>query len=308
MKMTTINVENTDNSSVKLSSNKSTHTYSMTRRLNLEFNGSPASYSSGGHDAATWSPQNGKLAACFGVEDCCESPSDNTVNAMLSGAILKHVKVLQVQNNLPVAIGFNCNIIPSNEVTKTGHRYALTAPAKSSTDQHVVLWENDGLNTDQELWRSKYPAYNTHNLDTEGVLTVTGQTYCFVDQEHPVIDLLRSNADVLNQNIETNGLIDGKWYKVSKQVLATCCKQLRENVLMNINTQNLAAFKGQIMRLNGKDWNSLSANDDLVQCIDPAILETKDETKIGNALKEILERRQKVTIRLELKYDMPHIE
>lgn len=305
--MTSTNAENPDNAALSLSSNKSSHTYQMTRRLNLEFNGSPASYSAGGHDAASWSPQNGKLASCFGVDDCLESPSDNTINAMLSGAILKRVKVLQVDNKLPVAIGFNCNIIPSNEVTKTGHRYALTAPAKSSTDQHVVLWENDGLSSDQELWRTKYPLYNTHNLDTEGVLTVTGQTYAFVDQDHPVIDLLRTNADVLNQNIEANGLIDGKWYKVSKQVLQTCCKELRQNVLQNINTQNLAAFKGQIMRLNGKDWASLSASDDLVQCIDPTILATKDEAQIGVALKELLERRQKVTIRLELKYDMPHV-
>lgn len=289
---------------VSLSNISPVNTYRMTRRFNLEFNGSPASYSNGGHDAASWSPQNGKVAACFGVEDCFESPSENIVQNLLSNAVVHEVTLLGCKNDLPFGIGFNCNIMPGNEVTRTGHRYAFTAPANSKSDSILSLWKSSGESTDQQLWRTKYPLYNASNLDTEGVLTVNGQTYSFVDKDHPVIDLLRANAEVINQNIEENSLIDGRWFKVSKQVLSTCCKELRNNVLQNISTQNLALFKGQITRLNGKDWTSLSASDDISDLINPEILKSKNEARINDAIQDVMNTRRNVTVRLQIDFEM----
>ena len=55
-------------------------------------------------------------------------------------------------------------------------------------------------------WRQKYPQYNANNLEKHGVLEVNGAQFIFCSQNHPVIELLRQNAEMLKgllQDLET---------------------------------------------------------------------------------------------------------
>lgn len=64
-------------------------------------------------------------------------------------------------------------------------------------------------------------------IDSHGVLNVQGENFVFVSKAHPVIDLLRLNKEILNADIDDQPLIDDQWYKVTKQVMSTCCQQLK---------------------------------------------------------------------------------
>ena len=76
-------------------------------------------------------------------------------------------------------------------------------------------------------WRNKYPNYNSSNLETLGVMDIPRCPYVFVHAKHPVIDLIRANADVMGCNIDDQEPMEGEWFKVSRQALGACCNTLR---------------------------------------------------------------------------------
>jgi hypothetical protein len=102
-----------------------------------------------------------------------------------------------------------------------------------------------------------------NNLDTHGVLNVQGENFVFVSKAHPVIDLLRLNKDILNADIDTQPLIDDQWFKVTKQVMSTCCQQLKSKVLSKVGTCDLNQLSLQLSRLDGIHWVNMSEDDEL---------------------------------------------
>jgi hypothetical protein len=103
-----------------------------------------------------------------------------------------------------------------------------------------------------------YGDYNERNLEDHNVLPVTGQNYVFVHENHPVISLLKANADLLGTELKEDQRIDGEWYKVSKTVLSTCCNTLKQKVLNKISFNNLMDFQVQLKRIDAKDWTDES--------------------------------------------------
>jgi hypothetical protein len=96
----------------------------------------------------------------------------------------------------------------------------------------------------------------------------------FVSKTHPVIDLLRLNKDILNADIDSQALIDDQWLKVTKQVMSTCCQQLKTKVLSKVGTCDLNQLSVQLSRMDGIHWVELSENDELFSKI-PAHLTTQ---------------------------------
>ena len=153
-------------------------------------------------------------------------------------------------------------------------------------------------------WRSQYPQYNSSNLETEGVLQVQGELFVFVSNDHPVIDMLRKNAHILNADISQQPLIDGKWYKIAKQVMSGCCSHLRERVLSRIYTRDLTALTVQLQRLDGKEWTSFTANDEMMAGIPEEIQNSNDPNAITSAVTSLLTTSRSFHLRLELVYDL----
>lgn len=80
----------------------------------------------------------------------------------------------------------------------------------------------------------QFPEWNDLNLETNGVLM--HENFCYVDERHPVIHLLKSNQDKIMckmDEIPTHSMADlpGKWYKMKHQVLHTCCDTIRSIVI-----------------------------------------------------------------------------
>ena len=163
----------------------------ITRRLLVQVRGTMDNFNRMGTEAATWKPVNGKMGEVFGVHDCFESvPDAGTTAGVLQNAIIHKITLLEQKNEFPVHLGVNISCITPEETTRTGHKYAVTSLANSHSQFPLVVFEA-GEHTDGIEWRNKYPQYNAMNLDTQGVLQVTGENYVFCSKDHPAIDVLR---------------------------------------------------------------------------------------------------------------------
>lgn len=223
--------------------------------LHVSIRGTLQKFQQGGVQAASWCPQDGKAGEVFGVNDFFDTAPDiGQTAAVLQNALLHEVEVVGVQNGFPVNIGVSISCIPGGESLSTGHRYAFTTLANSTCTTPECIFSSASSNSEGIEWRSKYPNYNATNLDSYGVLQVQGQSYVFVSQYHPVIDLLRTNAEKLNASIDDQPLIDNQWYKVTKQVMNQCCHVLRNKVLSKVSTRDMNDFSVQLHRIGTNDW------------------------------------------------------
>jgi len=61
----------------------------------------------------------------------------------------------------------------------------------------------------------------------------------------------------------------------------------------------------QIHRLGNRDWDNLTANDEIVSAIPDAILNANDNTDLINThLQKLMKRQYSWTARLELQYEV----
>ena len=284
---------------------KANEQYLVTRRFNVNIRGSLAQFGGSGQEAASWAPINGKVGDVFGISDIFESTPDvGTTAAVLANSVLHRVTVLETKNDFPLNLGVTMACVPSEETTKTGHKYAITTMANTHQPNPTVVFEAEASTNEGISWRSKYPSYNANNLEKEGVLQVSGQQYLFVSQNHPVIELLRQNASHLNADISEQPLIDGEWYKITKQVMGTCCSTLRTKVLSKVSTRDLNNFSVQIHRIGNKDWNTITANDEIISAIPDHIINLNSEEAISTHIQNIMKRQYSFTARIEMQYEV----
>ena len=159
---------------------------------------------------------------------------------------------------------------------------------------------NDGIE-----WRTKYPDYNGLNLETHGVLQINGQNYIFCSKDHPAIDVLRQNKNLVNGDIDSQPLIDNEWFKILKPTFATCCDALRKRVLSSVPTRDLNNFHVQISRIARDDWtNKINKHDELMCAIPADVVASGDELRIGEHIKGIIDQPYTYSARLEITYEI----
>lgn len=232
------------------------------RRIHIHISGTMANFHKQGDMSATWHPREGKIAEVFGLDDAFENSVDHTTaTSTLRTAMIISANMLEQQSTFPVPLGVSINCLNPDEATQTGERYACTVLPNSSNTTPVQIFEADGTSAESLAWRSKYPQYNDTNLESHGVLNIDRQPYVFVDKNHPVVEMLRLNKDVLNADIDKQQLIDGQYYKVTKQVMNSMCTAIRQKVLSKVSTRDLNNFQVQLHRMDGKAWNFLGKED-----------------------------------------------
>lgn len=262
----------------------------LTRRLNVCISGTLANFFAEGQGAATWKPIDGKQVFIFSNNSNTGDLS-SAVNSIKNAYVIS-CKVLEVKSSLPVPVGVMINCIPNMESTETGEKFAFTTLPMSYNNTTHTLFEADATNSENLEWRQQYREYTADNLATHNVLPVSGMPYVFVHETHPVIALLRANTEVIGTKVDEAAKIDGEWFKVSKQVLDTCCQVLQNKVLTKMNCQDLNQMQVQLKRLDAKEW-----------------------TDIGDVLSEYMDDHEDSSIfdkpcsfhaRLELTYEIPH--
>ena len=276
----------------------------VTRRVCAQIRGSMEQFQRTGRDAASWYPANGKHGDIFGVNDIFEAGIDSsTATGALRNALIHKITILEQKNDFPLHLGVSISCVPLEESTKSGHKYAATSFSNSHSTYPLVIFEAGDQNEGME-WRTKYPSYNSNNLEKQGILEVTGQPFVFCDKNHPVIDLLRQNSEMLNSDIDKQTLIDDQYYKITRQVFSTCCNTLRAKVLDKQSTRDLNNFSVQISRLGRDDWVSGSNNDEVMQLVPHEIRRSGDAKQITDEVADIMRRPYTYSARIEIQYEM----
>jgi len=229
-----------------------TTTMRFTKRFNVQITGTMANFEAEGPSTAQWRPVEGQHVKIF-TNAGAEQDLGTAIKVLQSTWLVK-ATVLEQKNSFPVPLGINVSCIKGQEHIDTGECYTFTSLPMTHNPTPLVIFEADASAQTSQEWRRMYGEYNERNLDTHNVLEVANQNYVFVHENHPVISLLKANADLLGTEINEEKRIDGEWYKVSKSVLSTCCSTLKSKVLNKIAFNNLMDFHVSLKRLDAKEW------------------------------------------------------
>jgi hypothetical protein len=230
----------------------STPSMRFTKRFNVQITGTMANFEAEGPSTAQWRPVEGQHVKIF--TNASADQDLGTAIKVLQSTWLVKATVLEQKNSFPVPLGINVSCIKGQEHIDTGECYTFTSLPMTHNPTPLVIFEADASAQTSQEWRRMYGEYNERNLDTHNVLEVANQNYVFVHENHPVISLLKANADLLGTEITEERRIDGEWYKVSKAVLSTCCSTLKSKVLNKIAFNNLMDFHVSLKRLDAKEW------------------------------------------------------
>lgn len=227
----------------------------LTRTLHVNITGSLANLSMAGPSGGTWRLVDGKQIGVFGLGS--ETDSQIATN-QLRTALIHELTVVQDRSTFPVPLGVTINCVPPCEMTDLGERFAYTVLPNMQNTTNQVIYECDASSEEGQNWRKDYPKWTAANLETEGVLHVDNNPWVFVHETHPAIALLRHNSELIGCKIDDQPKIDQEWFKMSRQVLASCCQTLRAKVLSKVTSHDLNLFQVQIKRLNAETWDDMN--------------------------------------------------
>jgi hypothetical protein len=277
------------------------------RRLNINITGTLANFGLHGPGAATWKPVEGKHVEVFGAHDheglCLDHAS--MTNALRNAIVLK-ATILEHKSTFPVPLGLSVSCLTPEEVTDTGEKYVATVMPNSINTNPLVVYEADKTSNESIEWRNRYPSYNASNLETWGVLDVQKCPYVFVHMEHPVVELLRANKEMLGADIDLQDKIDKQWYKVTRQVMSSCCNTLRTRILSRVTSRDLNAFSVQLHRLGDVEWGELGLGEEAMANFraDPEWDEARTAAAEKKHLNSFLRNPCTYIARMELEYEI----
>lgn len=222
-------------------------TVKMTKVVVVDVKGTLNQFSVVGPTAGTWHVVDGKHHSVFGTDESISHMSggahmsdlDSSLSPLKNATITK-ATVLQTYNTFPVPLGVTINVLPSNEVCDTGDKYAFTTIPNTSVNVPIKIYEAGQCQTDAAEWRKNYSRFTPTNLETQDVLKVPNSPYVFVNETHPVINLLRVNRGLLGVDIDTIPKMDEQWYKITHPLMATSCDIIRQKILSRQGLSSLS--------------------------------------------------------------------
>jgi hypothetical protein len=228
----------------------------VTRYITVELAGSLTNLASGGQ-AAKWAvAQNAD--AIFQPSTTDRGYSDLAGNCDLNSAVLHTMEVETVQSSFPCAVGVNITGVSGQSTSREGHKYAMIVTSDTRWSGAKKLVEVDDMTNNEYLL--KYPGMTPDKIGSAGIVNVPNESYVFVDQKHPIIEMLNVNAEALQVNMSEADLIDGRWYKVESQVVNDCAELLDKQLLQHLPIINLKDFTVTAERLGKVPWDRLETD------------------------------------------------
>lgn len=274
----------------------------LTRNLLVNINGNRATWEHMGMHGGLWQVNPDRAGTIFGCDD---ADTDK-----LSRAIIHNVTLIESSTNIDEVVGIHIDGLPSREFTQNGEGAAIFLTGEGRVTQPQEIFNMSG-NTELGLaWMRQYPKYTNTNLDSEGVIFLTGSTFYFVNSDHPAVHMLKSNEEQLGVQINLDNTIEGgNWYKVDVEVFVYCVRQIRDNVLQNMmSTFNLGGLTVRISKPDGQRWLNLCPqlvnsliSDDVRESSDPELISEARRL----AVQRYFDRPLYVTLRLKIEYSLP---
>jgi hypothetical protein len=207
-------------------------------------------------EKATWKPNEENLdifQSRTRYAPGCQKAAERQGN--LENVIMVGMKIKKVESNFPCQLGLKLTGSKGNFYTGGGERYSYLIGANESTPKldDVLVSASPMVNSE---YLRLYPGMTKEKLRSEGIMAVPGENYVFVDKNHPIVEMMGENQDVLQINLEDAELIDDRWFKVSKTVTERCLSELETELLENLPIVNLKEFSASIHRHHGREWDA----------------------------------------------------
>jgi len=253
-----------------------------------------------------WKPIAGKETEMFCPTLESGMNPEEQVDLIRNG-LIKSVTLKEAQSTFPCALGVTISCVPPNEVTDLGDRYAYCVLPKSTLSSPQVIYTGDSCMPENATWRQQYSKWNKANLEQEGVIPIPNQPFLFVHQTHPAIGMLRYNTDLIGCDVDKMPKMDGQWYKLTRQVMNTCCNALRTQVLNKVQTQDMNMFSLQLHRLNAETWDDLADGTVALQDFKIKAKWTPEECEAEKKhhLEQFMKTKYQYIARLEIEYEVP---
>ena len=184
----------------------------------------------------------------------------------LQQAILIGMKLKKVSSTFPCELGLTITGAKGNYYTGNGSRFAYIASAneKGHTVDKIVATTNPYINSE---YLRMYPGMTKDNL-RKGIMDVPDADYVFVDEKHPIVEMMSENQAVLGIDLSSAQLVDNRWFKVEKTVSERCLAELGEELSNHLPIVDLSNFQVGINRLHGASWDSEAEVCDNVSSVD----------------------------------------
>jgi len=143
-------------------------------------------------------PENAKWRPLDGHYDIFQSTSRYAQGANvkrvkerqgdLSQAILIGMKVKKVSSTFPCQLGIKVTGAKGNYYTCNGERYAYMVEPneKSHSLDEIVATSSPYVNSE---YLRLYPGMTSENLRSNGIVSLPGESYVFVDHQHPIVSV-----------------------------------------------------------------------------------------------------------------------
>lgn len=173
----------------------------------------------------------------------------------IKNVVLHGVQLLAVQSSFPVTLGINISGVEGKHYTKDGSGFArvVMAGEKWSGAEYLTKPDEALINSD---YLQKYPGMTVDNLRHKNIVRVPDEQFVFVGFDHPVVEMLEANSEVLQINIRDAELIDNRWYKVNSGVFEDCARLLDSELLQNLPIMDLSNFQLDVCRVGSVAWDS----------------------------------------------------
>jgi hypothetical protein len=285
----------------------------LTRNLLVHIAGNRATWEHMGMHGAMWQINPDRAASIFADSPPSlggESAQDLAVLAdKLSRAMIRKVTLLESNTNIDEVVAVQIDGLPPREFTKNGEGASVFLTGEGRVTQPQELFQLSG-NAELGLqWMRQFPRYTSYNLEEVGVLFLTGASYYFVHQEHPVIYFLKANEDQLGVQIFQEPSLEGGWFRIDVDTFVYTVRSLRETVLRNTpSTFNLGNLTVRIAKPDAQRWLQLCPQ--LVSnLLSDEVRESNDQELISEArrlgVQRYLDRPLFVTLRLCIEYALP---
>ena len=248
-----------------------------------------------------------RAGTIFGCEDIS---SESNVTDKLERAMVRSVRVIESNTNIDEVVAVQIDGLPPREFTKNGEGAAFFLTGEGRVTQQQEIYSMSG-NTELGLaWMKQFPRYTNHNLETTGVMFLTGASYYFVFYDHPVLHMMHANEDQFGvQILQETSMEGGCWYKVDVDTFVYCIRMLRETVLLYTPpTFNLSTLTVRIKKPDGQRWLHICPHlvsslisDEVRESNEPDII--AEAKRLG--VQRYFDRPLFVTLRLAVELSLP---
>lgn len=216
--------------------------------------------------------------------------SDIAGECDIKNAVLHTMEILEIKSTFPCALGVNVTGVNGQHVSREGVKYSLIVTGDTKWQGERKLVEVDDMTNNEYL--RKYPGMTPDKISSAGIVKVPGEPYVFVDSNHPIIEMLAVNADMLQVNMQDADLIDGRWYKVQGQVVKDCTELLDKQLLQHLPIVDLSEFSVEVERLGQVAW-------DRTDTVTDGISGTKSFDPL---VERMMEKNNVLTLQLKVQY------